>query len=142
MNSSPRLCIGGLSRILTVLLALNLIFGAAFASEELPAPEQVKARMKANLPAIDRLKSAGKVGENNKAYLEARATLTEAEEKLLKTENEDRKTVYTLLAKRAATTIEKIQTARAAQIRERSTQGLWLEDPQGNWYRKPSGASR
>jgi len=129
--------------MLTLLLGLTLCSATASrAGEELPAPEQVKARMKANLPAIDRLKQAGKVGENNQAYLEARTTLTQTEEDLVKIENEDRKTVYTLLARRAKTTVESIQTARAAQIRERSTAGLWLQDTQGDWYRKKSDSPK
>jgi uncharacterized protein YdbL (DUF1318 family) len=98
--------------------------------------DQVKASMKANLPAVDQLKKAGKVGENNKAYLEARTELTDKEKALVKTENKDRKAIYKALAERAKTTLVAVQKVRAKQIRERSAAGLWLEDVEGRWFRK------
>lgn len=120
-----------------IILLLTLCLGtvAIFAADP-PDPDQVKERMKANLPAIDKLKKEGKVGENNKAYLEARAELTDKEKALIKTENEDRKVIYQLLAERAKTSLEVLQKARAKQIRERSAPGLWLEDESGRWYKK------
>jgi uncharacterized protein YdbL (DUF1318 family) len=118
-------------------LALGLWAAPSAPAAETRTPDQVKKRMKANLPAIDKLKKAGRIGENNKGYLEARAPLTEKEKALIKTENEDRKFVYQLLARRAGTTLEKVQTIRARQIRARSAPGLWLQAPDGHWYRKP-----
>ena len=126
-------------------LALNLTLALAFClvalslpAAETPGPEEIQARMKANLPAIDKLKKAGRVGENRRAYLEARADLSETEKRLIKTENEDRKAIYQILADRAKATLESVEATRAAQIRERSAPGLWLQDPAGDWYRKPS----
>jgi len=126
-----------LARILTLGLAFGLVAVSLLAAET-AGPEEIRARMKANLPAIDKLKQAGKVGENRRAYLEARTELSETEKRLIKTENEDRKAVYQILADRAKATLESVEATRAAQIRERSASGLWLQDPEGNWYRKPS----
>lgn len=126
-----------LARNLTLALTLCLV-AAALPAADVPRPEEIQARMKANLPAIDKLKQAGKLGENKQAYLEARAELTETEKRLMTTENEDRKAVYQLLAQRAKATLESVEATRAAQIRERSAPGLWLQDPAGNWYRKPA----
>ncbi|RME93006.1 MAG: DUF1318 domain-containing protein [Verrucomicrobia bacterium] len=108
-----------------------------------PALAEVQRRMKANLKAIEQLKKAGKVGENNKGYLQARVKLTDKEAALVKQENADRKFVYEYLAKRAGVSVEEVQKARAAQIRKRSAPGLWLQDPDGHWYRKtkPAGES-
>jgi uncharacterized protein YdbL (DUF1318 family) len=124
-------------RTLFLVLALGLWVAPPATAAETRTPDQVKKRMKANLPAIDKLKKAGRIGENNKGYLEARAKLTEKEKALIKTENADRKFVYQLLAKRAGSTLEKVQAIRAKQIRERSAPGLWLQAPDGHWYRKP-----
>lgn len=98
--------------------------------------DQVKASMKANLPAVDKLKKAGKVGENNKAQLVPRADLTEKEKALVKAENKDRKAIYKALAERTKTALEAVQKVRAKQIRERSAAGLWLQDVDDHWYRK------
>lgn len=130
-----------LARNLTLWLALCLA-ATSLPAAQTASPEEIRARMKANLPAIDKLKQAGKVGENKRAYLEARTDLSEAEKRLIKTENEDRKTVYQLLAQRAKATLESVEATRAAQIRERSAPGVWLQDPEGNWYRKPSAPPR
>lgn len=124
-----------------LILILALCFGplaltAADADNDTRDLDQVKASMKANLPAIDKLKQAGKVGENNKAYLEARAELTDKEQALVKAENKDRKVIYRLLAERAKTAMETVQQVRAKQIRERSAVGLWLQGVDDHWYRK------
>ena len=121
----------------TLFLMLALCLGTSWsqAADKL-SPDQVKARMKANLPAIDALKKTGQIGENNKGYLEPRAKLPEKETKLLKMENEDRKAVYQWLADRTRTPMEKVQALRAKQIRERSAPNLWLQATDGTWYQK------
>ena len=121
----------------TLILMLALCLGTSFsqAADKL-SPDQVKARMKANLPAIDALKKTGQIGENNKGYLEPRGTLSEDQTKLLKMENEDRKTVYQWLADRTKTPLEKVQALRAQQIRDRSASDLWLQAADGKWYQK------
>ena len=126
-----------LARHLTLWLTFCLTT-VSWPAADTPDPAQVRARMQANLPAIDKLKQAGKIGENRRAYLEARGELTEAEKRLIKTENDDRKTVYQILAERAQATVESVEATRAAQIRERSASGLWLQDPESSWYRKPT----
>ncbi len=114
---------------------------AARAAEAPPSLDAARERMKANLRAIEQLKTEGKVGENNKGYLEARASLTDKESALVKQENTDRKFVYEALAQRAGVSLEEIQKARAEQIRRRSAPGLWLQAPDGRWYRKTEPAS-
>lgn len=123
-------------KIALLLILPGLWLAAPAAHAQTPTPEQVKARMEANLPAVDKLKKTGKVGEANNGYLKARVALSEAEERLLKTENTDRKYVYQALAERAKTTLEKMEQARAEQIRKRSAPGVWLQNPAGEWYQK------
>lgn len=120
-----------------LILILALTLGGLLVSAAQPlTPEQVRDRMKANLPAIDKLKKEGRIGENNKGYLDGRVELTEKEKELLKIENADRKAVYTLLAERTKTTLEQVQAVRARQIRDRSAVGVWLQDVEGRWFRK------
>jgi uncharacterized protein len=122
--------------LVIVLLPLLLLLVTPLLAAELRTANEVRKRMEAVLPALDELRKAGKVGETNKGYLEARVELNEAEKKLIGTENEDRKFIYRILAERAGTTLEIIEQARAEQIRNRSKAGVWLQSPTGQWYQK------
>ena len=92
--------------------------------------------MKKRQPAIEALWAEGKIGENNKGYIEARAALEGEERKLVQAENADRRVVYQAIARSTQTTPEKVGVQRAAQISKRAAKGLWLQDAEGNWYRK------
>jgi len=129
-----------LTRSLTLALALGL-FSSALSATDTPDPVAVRERMRLNLPAVDKLKATGKIGENRRAYLEAREKLTEEEQRLIKTENADRKFIYQILADRANATLQSVEATRAAQIRQRSAPGLWLQDPAGRWYQKTDAQS-
>jgi uncharacterized protein len=123
-------------KLLTLLIPCLLCLSTPALAAQDQSPEAIRKRMEANLPRIDALKKAGKVGENNRAYLEARAPLEAADKELVKIENADRKAVYESLAQRAQASLEQIERTRAEQIRRRSTPGVWLQDAQGEWYRK------
>ncbi|MCL4176394.1 MAG: DUF1318 domain-containing protein [Verrucomicrobia bacterium] len=123
-------------KLLTLLLPCLLCLSAPALAAQDQSPEAIRKRMEANLPRIDALKKAGKVGETNRAYLEARAPLEAADKELVKIENADRKAVYESLAQRAQASLEQIERTRAEQIRRRSTPGVWLQDAKGKWYRK------
>ncbi|HKK18095.1 MAG TPA: YdbL family protein [Opitutales bacterium] len=97
---------------------------------------EVKSDMKKRQPAIEALWAEGKIGENNKGYIEARAALEGEERKLVQAENADRRVVYQAIARSTQTTPEKVGVQRAAQISKRAAKGLWLQDAEGNWYRK------
>lgn len=101
-----------------------------------PSPDEVKERMQKNLPAIDKLKKSGKIGETFMGYLRPREELSESETNLVKVENADRKYIYELLAERAGTTSEKIAETRAKQIRERSAPSLWFFTREKEWEQK------
>lgn len=116
-------------------LSLLLVLPAWAASQD-QTPGSIRKRMEANLPKIDSLKKAGKVGENNKGYLEARGALDAEEKALVKMENGDRKTVYEMLAEKAKASLEQTERARAELIRRRSAAGIWLQDASGKWYQK------
>ena len=118
---------------LSVLLSLLFSTALSLAAADL---SEVKNDMKARKPAIEALWAAGKIGENNQGFVEARAALNSEEKKLVQAENADRKIVYRAIARSAQTTPEKVGVQRAAQISQRAAKGLWLQDAEGNWYRK------
>jgi uncharacterized protein YdbL (DUF1318 family) len=118
-----------LSLLLTFLLSTALSAKAA----DLGA---VKNAMKERQPAIEALWAEGKIGENNQGFVEARAELTDAQEKLVKAENADREVVYKAIARSTQTTPGQVGVQRALQISKRAAKGLWLQDAEGKWYRK------
>lgn len=125
-----------LRRLAAAVVACWLVGLQCTAAEGDEVLEEVKERMKRNLPKVEKLKKEGKVGENNRGYLHPLTKLTQEEEQLVKRENEDRKIVYTYLARQAGVSVEEVEKARAKQIRERSAPGIWLQAPDGKWYKK------
>jgi len=99
--------------------------------------DQIKSQMKARQPQIEALWAEGMIGENNQGYLAPRGDLSDSQQKLVAAENADRKHVYTAIARSTQTTPEQVGQQRAAQISKRAAQGLWLQDAEGVWYRKP-----
>jgi uncharacterized protein YdbL (DUF1318 family) len=118
-----------LKKIIAFFLIGFFIAGpAAFADD-------IKTRMKDRLPVIVELKAKGIVGENNQGYLEFRSGKSEKPD-VVAAENEDRKTVYTAIAKQEGTTAVLVGKRRALQIAEKADPGEWLQDASGNWYQK------
>ncbi|MCD6292142.1 MAG: YdbL family protein [Deltaproteobacteria bacterium] len=118
------------SQIITFTLILSsLIFaGISFAGS-------LKVQMRARQPKIIALKANGIIGENNRGYVEYR-TAKEPRKGLMQAENQDRERVYRAIARQQNTTPEIVGRRRAAQIAERAPSGTWLQDQEGNWYRK------
>lgn len=117
-------------------VAAALVFGALaprVVGEELGA---VKQRMAQRLAEVDALKDRGAIGENNRGFLEARATLSSGESGLVAAENSDRGEVYAAVAQRTGSTPEHVGRARAKRIAENSRPGVWLQDEGGRWYKK------
>lgn len=110
-----------------------LVFTSGLAAQDLGA---VRQRMADRLPKLDRFKAAGVIGENNLGLVEIRATQPDATA-VTAEENTDRKTVYTAIARQAGASTESVGRARARQIAAGSAKGVWLQNGQGEWYRKP-----
>lgn len=112
-------------------LSVLLITGAlAFAGSN-----EIKERIKARLPVIDALKADGIIGENNRGYLEFIKN-NKPKEDVVISENQDRKKVYSAIAKQQGTTADLVGKRRAKQITQRAKPGQWLQDGSGNWYQK------
>jgi hypothetical protein len=118
-----------LSKIIAFVLITTFATGiSAFADD-------IKTRMKQRLPVIIELKAKGIVGENNAGYLEFIGAKREKSD-VVAAENNDRKTVYTAIAKQQGTTAEVVGKRRALQIAQKANPGEWLQDASGKWIQK------
>jgi uncharacterized protein YdbL (DUF1318 family) len=112
-----------------------LVFFCLAADCPAGSADDIKERMKARLPVILELKSAGLVGENNRGYLQFVGSQEKSAD-VVAAENQDRKKVYTAIAKQQGVSMEVVEKHRAAQIAQKARQGEWLQDANGKWYQK------
>jgi uncharacterized protein len=117
------------ARIAAPLLFMVIIVLAATAWGQ-----DIKARMRSRLPAIVALKKAGAVGENNQGYLVIRKATPQ--KNLVDAENQDRRTIYTIIAKKQKTTPELVGRRRAMQIAAKADPGTWIQSANGQWRQK------
>ncbi len=97
--------------------------------------DKAKQRMADRLPAVNRAKTEGHLGENNRGYLEVLrkdAGVTA----LADAENADRQKVYESIARDAKTDADAVGRQRARQIADRSRAGIMLQTADGTWYAK------
>ncbi len=118
----------------TVVLPLLVLLATAIACQAAPA-SGIKARMLERLPVINALKAKGIVGENNQGLLEYR-TADRPQAGVVEAENADRLTVYRAIARKQGVAPELVGRRRARQIAAKALPGTWLQDEQGQWYRK------
>jgi uncharacterized protein YdbL (DUF1318 family) len=114
--------------VLTVLAGAWVARGTAFSDD-------IKARMIARVPVLRDLKAQGIIGENNQGYLEYRGSKRPHED-VVQAENQDRRTVYSAIAKQQGATEELVGKQRAVQIAEKADSGEWLQNAAGKWYQK------
>ena len=123
----------------TIFLHFCLIVGllsagalAARAAEDMGA---VKARLAQRLGSLDRLKSSGAIGENNRGLVELRDASPAAGD-LVAAENRDRGIVYSAIAEQTGSSAETVGRARAKQIANASAAGVWIQRDNGEWFKK------
>lgn len=117
-----------------LLLTLSLGLGVAeIRAQDLNA---VRARMEQRLSTVDQLKDRKLLGENNRGFLEPRAALAAADEKLMADENADRAAVYAALAAQYGVPAEEVGRKRAEKIAGASRPGVWIQMPDGTWFEK------
>ncbi|WP_319542253.1 YdbL family protein [uncultured Pseudodesulfovibrio sp.] len=113
--------------IIVMALIVCLAGSSAFAGA-------LKDRILARKPAVAAMLADGTVGENNKGFLEFKGAQKQAD--VVAAENQDRATVYQAIAKKTGTTSELVGQRRAAKIAQSAPSGTWLQDSNGNWYKK------
>ena len=114
----------------------SLILLVALFATTISLQAGIKERLAKRLPSINKLKEALVIGENNKGYLEVKGKITAADKKIIDEENSDRKKIYYMLAKRTGVTVDIVQKRRAEAIAKKSKKGIWLQKPDGSWYKK------
>ena len=96
----------------------------------------IKERIIQRVSSLDALKLSGKVGENNLGFVEVRARVSRAEDAIVEEENNDRRALYTIIAKRIGIQVSMVGKGRASELRENSAKGVWLQGVDGSWYQK------
>lgn len=97
--------------------------------------DQAKAGMRERVPAIDKLKASGAVGEANTGLLAVRAASAETEGVVM-AENADRAVLFAELARKSGGTPEAAGKEFARQLAKASKPGVWLQREDGGWYKK------
>lgn len=118
-------------KIMICLLLAGLVLsfaGSAWAQD-------IKARMRSRLPVIVALKAKGIVGENNQGYLTILKKPTD-KQAMISAENQDRRKIYTAIAKKQGTTPELVGQRRALQILQKADPGTMVQDAGGKWRKK------
>lgn len=119
----------------TLLLAFAMLLTVGVMSTRAEDLDAVKTRMSQRLSKLDQLKASGVLGENNRGLVELRSGDASAGD-VMAEENRDRGIVYAALAKQTGTHQDQVGRARARQIAAASAAGVWLQKPDGSWYKK------
>ena len=96
----------------------------------------IKERLLQRLPAINKMKEALLIGENNKGLLTIKGNVSSAQKKIVDEENADRKKIYAMVAKKTGVSVALVEKRRAEAIAKSSKKGIWLQKPDGSWYKK------
>lgn len=117
-----------------VMVNILVLFGMLIFSGQAGA-QDIKERMKQRLPVIVDLKSQGIVGESNQGYL-AFVSGKKAQEALVESENQDRKSIYMQIAKQQNTSLDLVEKRRAMVLADRAIPGEFIQKPDGSWIQK------
>ena len=115
-------------------MALTLVFFTLTLAQA-SSPNQIKAQMKQRLPALVELKSQGIIGETNRGYL-AFVGSEKPQADVVAQENQDRKIIYTYIAKQQKVSLELVESRRAAKLAQQAKPGEYIQDQAGNWVKK------
>jgi uncharacterized protein YdbL (DUF1318 family) len=115
------------------------VFLAAFCASALVAQagdlDTAKKGMRERVAVIDKLKSAGAIGEGHNGLVAKRADAPMVDD-VVAAENADRTVVFAELAKKSGGTSEEAGESFARQIATASKAGVWLQREDGGWYKK------
>ena len=131
------------------IAALTLAFAVPQALSAADDAATIKKNMADRKPKIETLKKAGTVGENKTGYLEVMkdkdgkdVKIEDADKKIVDAENKDRTTIYTAIAKKESTTVDKVAELRAKQIRSKANEGDYIQDEDGKWVKAPKPSAK
>ena len=124
--------------------ALALAFAVPQALSAADDAATIKKNMAERKPKIEVLKKAGSIGENKTGYLEAMkdVKLEDADKKLVEAENKDRRTVYSAIAKKEGSTVDKVGQLRAQTIHANAKEGEYIQGEDDKWVKAPKPAEK
>ena len=98
---------------------------------------ELRDRFKDRLPAMQKLRAAGKVGETSVGTVEAvKGRLEKDEQKLMDAENADRAELYQIIARQQGTTAAKVARIDGTRRIKELPRGEYYKDEDGNWKQK------
>ena len=112
------------------------------------ARDAIKQRMQARYEQLERLRDAGKVGENSQGLAEVvkpefadesvdpRDRNRETIRALVSVENDDRRDLYDLLAKHLHVTAAEVGRQNAVRLLEKADPDHWLKLESGRWVQR------
>lgn len=139
---------GGSSSLLDMLLGVSPAYAQGVAEPEVtsPAIRKIIDSRAARLPDLNKYKTDGVIGENNRGLVEARSleSLTDLKaraevQRLVKAENADREELYKEIAaaeKVDLSQLDKIRATYAGTLRQNARPGDWIQTPDGAWKQK------
>jgi len=124
------------SRFITAVFSMLLmsVFMAPAIADEL---EDLKKKIQERAPAISKLKASGLLGETDSGYVESvkGADIGAANKKLMQAENRDRRSGYTIIAKKRNIAAEKVGQLSGVKKIESAKAGEWVKQ-KGAWKKK------
>jgi uncharacterized protein YdbL (DUF1318 family) len=120
------------TRFLIVCLALCALTVNALAENA----AEIRRRMEARLPDIDRLKTQQIIGETNRGLLQVVQNGNREADGVVSAENADRQVVYAEIAQKTGSTSEAVGHQRAKKLAENSRAGVWVQNEAGQWALK------
>jgi uncharacterized protein YdbL (DUF1318 family) len=116
-----------------LFLCLTAASAAAADSDEM---KQLQRRFQERLPAIQKLKAAGLVGETSAGFLEAREKIDADTQKTVDGDNADRRKLYQLIADQEGVTPAKVAERNAVRNFQKAKPGEYLKGADGAWKKK------
>ena len=130
-------------------LALSVAaFALAFAVPQALSAADDAATIKKNMaerkPKIEVLKKAGSIGENKTGFLEVMkdVKLEDADKKLVDAENKDRRTIYSAIAKKEGSTVDRVGELRAKTIHSNAKEGEYIQGEDDKWVKAAKPAEK
>jgi uncharacterized protein YdbL (DUF1318 family) len=120
-----------------ILKPILLFIFSSLIIGEVSADANLTKRMKARLPDVMEAKLNGFIGESVDGLLLVRDKKVNSKvEKLVQAENEDRNSLFKLLAKDTGGDTKLVAKKFAKGIASRAKKGHWFKNSSGNWITK------
>ena len=134
----PTILSGILVLLLTAFVQTNLWAAKYDIKEMTPEVKSALDARRARYDQLTALKAEGKVGENNRGYVEALGSGGGAAD-VVAAENKDRKAIYNTIVTQNGLTADSLETIEKvfAQVqRDKAASGDSIQDESGNWKKK------